>query len=333
MNEKILKKRWKEVDKLLATFYTKNNKINKRLKSNIQMILNIASFIKYDDLYKYAEQHNVAILKSKIEELKEEYIVSGYINYKLNTYLNKTRIKNNELLTALFMIEYFKQNYDRKPLEDELFEDISNLVYIEAQKETAEVLKKKKPRLLTVPEAYLLQLIGLSMYNETPWEDYKEGNIVYNSNQLFKTMAVNIQAEKSLNINSDDFKKLFESQDRNYLAKKKNIPDTDNYFDEYYGPLDSIVCYIANQSALAGIKRQGCERVQFIATIDEKTTDMCHSLNGQIFSIDDWNTYDRYSAIDKKNIIYRTKGLKIGENLPPINNHIHHCRSTIYPVR
>ena len=333
MNDKILNKRWAEVDKLLSAFYTKNNKINKRFKNNIQMILNVASFIKYEDLYNYADKHNVEILKSKIEELKEEYVVSGYINYKLGLYLNKKKIKNNELLVALFMIEYYKQNHDRKPLEDELFEEISNLVYVEAQKETAEVLKKKKPRLLTVPEAFLLELIGMSAFNEMPWEDYKEGNIIYNSNQLFKTTAVNIQAGKELNVNSDSFKKLFESQDRNYLAKKKNIPDTDGYFDEYYGPLDSVVCYIANQSALAGMKKQGCEKVQFVATVDEKTTDMCSSLNGQVFNIYEWNTYDRYSAIDKKNIIYRTKGLKIGENLPPINNHIHHCRSTIYPVR
>lgn len=90
---------------------------------------------------------------------------------------------------------------------------------------------------------------------------------------------------------------------------------------------------IANQVALKGMEDQGCKKVQFIATMDDKTTDMCKSLNGQIFSIKGLNKYYRYSAIDDRDVLYTTKGLKLGENLPPIDNGIHHCRSTIYPVR
>ena len=82
----------------------------------------------------------------------------------------------------------------------------------------------------------------------------------------------------------------------------------------YYGPLDNIMVGIANEVALKGMIDQGCKKVQFIATMDDKTTDMCKSLNGQIFKIKGINKYYRYSDIDKKEILYTT-------NIPiiPIN--------------
>ena len=43
----------------------------------------------------------------------------------------------------------------------------------------------------------------------------------------------------------------------------------------------------------------------FIAVNDDKTTLMCETLNGQEFKINELNVYDRYSAMDKKNVVYR----------------------------
>ena len=56
--------------------------------------------------------------------------------------------------------------------------------------------------------------------------------------------------------------------------------------------------------------------------MDSKTTLMCETLNEQEFYIDKVNVYDRYSAVDKRNVVYTTKGLVVGENLPPITNRI-----------
>ena len=63
--------------------------------------------------------------------------------------------------------------------------------------------------------------------------------------------------------------------------------------------------------------------------MDKRTTKMCESLNNQIFYLDKVNTYQRYSDYDKRIVTYTTKGLVVGENLPPISNHFHWCRSTI----
>ena len=331
-NNKILQERWKEVDKKLTTFYNKNKQLNKDMINNIQQILEGID-VTYEDLFNYVDKKYQRILRTKVNELKKQVNIDGYVGYILNEYVTKSKLRYSEYLTALFIIEYYKRDLEREKIEYKLFEEVSIIVYEDSQKETVELLEKKRPRYLTVPETFLLQLIGMSKYNNAFWSDYKQGSINYNAEQLFKLVAVNMQAERPLDVNADDFKKLFEKQDRNYLAKKKNIEPSERYQDEYYGPLDDVMTFIANQMALKGMIDQGCKKVQFIATVDEKTTEMCESLNGQIFSVNGINKYYRYSDIDKKEVLYTTKGLKVGENLPPIDNHIHHCRSTIYPIR
>lgn len=56
---------------------------------------------------------------------------------------------------------------------------------------------------------------------------------------------------------------------------------------------------------------------------------MCETLDNQLFYLDEMNTYQRYSEADKRIVTYHTKGMVLGENLPPISNHFHWCRSTI----
>ena len=289
--------------------------------------------ITYDDLFNYVDKKYQRILRTKVNELKKDYKLEGYVAYILEEYVNKKKLRYSEYLTGLFIIEYYKRDLKREKLEYTLFEEITSIVYQESQEEAVDVLKKKRHRYLTVPEAFLLQLIGASKYNNAFWKEYKQGTINYNAEQLFKLTAVNMQTERVLDVNNDDFKKLFDKQERNYLAKKKDLEETNKYQDIYYGPLDDVMVAIANQVALRGMIDQGCKKVQFVATIDDKTTEMCKSLNEQIFSIKGWNKYYRYSAIDDKDVLYTTKGLKLGENLPPIDNSIHHCRSTIYPYR
>ena len=69
--------------------------------------------------------------------------------------------------------------------------------------------------------------------------------------------------------------------------------------------------------------------------LDKVTTLMCESLDQQEFYIDKLNVYDRYSAMDKRNVVYRTQGLKVGENLPPITNRLSSLQkyNTTYFIR
>ena len=70
-------------------------------------------------------------------------------------------------------------------------------------------------------------------------------------------------------------------------------------------------------------------RLRFIAEMDDRTTPMCKSLHGQIFSATGVNEFTRYSASAGTEVQYRTIGMETGINLLPISDHFHWCRSRV----
>ena len=329
----ILNERWNEVDNNMSTFYSKNQKINRRMYDNLQSIFEWIKF-DYSELNNYANMSDISRLRTRIEELKDEYGLEGYIGYELTNYSRRKKLRNKDLLLALLMVEYYRQYKEQNKAEDILFDQIKNVEYRKVSIETAKVLNKKIPKEpIEMPEVdWLGILLGIGA-NGFKWRDYKEGNLNYNTRKLYELIIIHIQQGKETNINDDDIKKLLGKQERAYINRTKKDKVYEDYKNDFSGSLDNQVAFLVNQVALKGMKNQGCKKVQFIAVEDEKTTKMCSGLDGQIFEIDGINRYYRYSAEDGKDVLYTTKGLETGANLPPINNHYHNCRSTIYPVR
>lgn len=327
MNNTILENRWKEVDKLLSTFYSKNSKLNRKLYKELQIRFNS---LKITNLYDYATNKDIAKLKVDIEEIIDD--LEGYIGYEIKKYSKRTKIKYIDLIRTIILVEYYKIYLKQKKEESTLFKNVLKIGYSTGQEEAIKELDKEQVRLLTVPEAFLLQLLGTNSFNGYKWYDYRDGVIKYNAEETYKYVIEVIRANQELDVYDDSFQKVFKKQEKGYLAKK-DLKDSEDYQDEFYGSLDSEVATMMNNSVLEGMYKQGIKKVRFIAVIDDKTTDMCQSLDGQIFSIDNWNDFYRYSAEDGKEIRYHIKGLELGVNLPPITNHFHYCRSTIYPVR
>lgn len=331
-NYTILNERWNEVDNKMSTFYSKNIKINKKLYDNLQSVFDGIKF-DYSEIDNYASASDVARLRIRIEDLKDTYgSLEGYIGYQLIEYSRKKKLKNKDLLLALLLIEYYKQYKEQGKAEEILFDEIKNLVYPQATVEVVQVMKKKVPK--EIPElldtAWLDILLALT-YNGFSWATYRLGTIGYNANKLYELILIHLQQGKKVNVNDDDVKKLLSKQEKAYINKTKESDKA--YESDYSGNIDFIISELVNKIILYAFKKQGCKKVQFIAVMDEKTTKMCKTLDGQIFEIDGINKYSRYSAEDNKNVTYTTKGLETGANLPPITNHFHYCRSTIYPVR
>lgn len=332
MNNKILKQRWEKVDELLSAFFTKNKKINRRIYDNIQSILDGIKF-SYEDLDNYASSSEIIRLRGRIEDIKDEYGLSGYPGYQLNSFLSRKKLKNREVLYAYLLTEYYKQQQEQAVEENKLFDEVCTMTYKSVGVETYEVLHKKKPKKIEEPKAWLLGLILNTGYNGFAWLFNKEGTLMYNTKNLYEVILILIQQNKPLSTSTYEIDKLLKKQEKAYLNKTKREKIYEDYKNDFSGSLDNQIAFLVNQVALKGIKDQGCKRVQFIAVMDEETTTMCKTLDGQIFEIDGKNVYSRYSAEDKKNIVYETYGLETGANLPPINNHFHYCRSTIYPYR
>lgn len=332
INTHILNERWNEVDNKMSTFYSKNQRINRKMYDNLQSIFDWIKF-DYSELNKYANIDDIVRLRNRIEDLKEEYNLEGYIGYELTQYSRKKKLRNKDILLAMLMIEYYRQYKEQNKLEEQLFDEMKKVVYRKVSTETAKVLKKKPPKepIEMSKTSWLDILLGLT-YNGFRWLNYKEGNLGYNSKKLYELIVIHIQQGKPTNITDDDVKKLLGKQERAYINRtKKNKGKT--YQNEFSGSLDNQIAYMVNQIALQAMKDQGCKKVQFIAVIDEHTTKMCETLDGKIFDIYGVNKYYRYSAEDEKTVLYTTKGLEVGANLPPIMNNYHNCRSTIYPVR
>ena len=98
--------------------------------------------------------------------------------------------------------------------------------------------------------------------------------------------------------------------------------------DKESGVFTDAARQVWNASYIEPYKNENVQ-VRFIAEMDNVTTKMCRGMDNMLFYTNDWNRYVRWSDYDKRVIMYTTFGLVAGENLPPIDNHFHWCRSTI----
>ena len=259
--------------------------------------------------------------KSNVERFKG-YVTKKYKN--LNDYgkywakklLKRTKIQNNEIVEFLLYIIYNEKENELDSYENFIVEELVADTY---EKEI-EAIKKEKPDIkLPKPPAYViygLSLLALPNSNGYIWKDYKDAMTFYNSNETYRYLLVN---------GDKDIKDLLKKQKNRYL-KRKEKPSKE---DTYTGAFEDEMVYVVNRTKIKAYEDAGIKKVRFIAVEDNSTTPMCRSLDGQEFYIDKMNTYKRYSARDESIITYRTRGLQIGDNLSPINNHYHHCRSTI----
>lgn len=85
-----------------------------------------------------------------------------------------------------------------------------------------------------------------------------------------------------------------------------------NRFDVSYGQAKTLarteLSRVQVQSQVDKYKAAGVEKVQFTAVMDDRTSEICQEMDGQIFDID---------------------SLAVGENEPPLHPN---CRSTVIPL-
>lgn len=313
-NNEILKDTWKEIDKKLSLFLNDYKKISAILMDEIQEIFN-GALILTTEMYNYASNTVVNRFKRTIERNYND--LSSINKLKANSFKNRVKIKNKDIYEFLIIMAYERQQRKLDEIENKLFKEVSQETYKKEMKELGRDKELKDDWFIGI-----LLLINARGYN---WVDYINNTTNYNAGETFRQMLLNIKQGRDLDVDKPEFKKIFDLQMKRLLNKKTN----QEQLDKYSGALDEEVTMMVNYSKLQAYDDTGIVEVRFIAEIDDKTTPMCETLNNQIFKINEWNTYSRYSDIDKKNIIYKTKGLQVGDNLPPINNHFHWCRSTI----
>lgn len=316
-NKTILNNRWNYTDLKLKDYLRIYKKTNLKTQDNIQDIFNGIDF-NYMDLNKPISNNQRKKLSRVVDEWKQLKLLKGYFEYKVIEILNKRYITNQEMLSILLWGAFVKERNQLDEYEKVLFTEIGQDLY----KQGIDEIKPTKKKKWSLTWEYIWSMLCLPNVKGSSWITYIEALALTNAQEIERQTIIQLQQNKKPNIEDDVFKNILKKQQNRYIS----IND-----DKISGALDSQVVEIANKSLLKAGEDVGQKklRVRFIAEIDDRTTKMCDGMNGMLFYVNDWNRFYRYSDDDKRDVLYTIKGLEVGANLPPINNHFHYCRSTI----
>lgn len=316
-NKTILNNRWNYTDLKLKDYLRIYKKTNLKTQDNIQDIFNGIDF-NYMDLNKPISNNQRKKLSRVVDEWKQLELLKGYFEYKVIEILNKRYITNQELLSILLWGAFVKERSQLDEYEEVLFTEIGQDLY----KQGIDEIKPTKKKKWSLTWEYIWSMLCLPNVKGSSWITYIEALALTNAQEIERQTIIQLQQNKKPNIEDDVFKSILKKQQNRYIS----IND-----DKISGALDSQVVEIANKSLLKAGEDVGQKklRARFIAEIDDRTTKMCDGMNGMLFYVNDWNRFYRYSDDDKRDVLYTIKGLEVGANLPPINNHFHYCRSTI----
>lgn len=316
-NKTILNNRWNYTDLKLKDYLRIYKKTNLKTQDNIQDIFNGIDF-NYMDLNKPISNNQRKKLSRVVDEWKQLELLKGYFEYKVIEILKKRYITNQEMLSILLWGAFVKERSQLDEYEEVLFTEIGQDLY----KQGIDEIKPTKKKKWSLTWEYIWSMLCLPNVKGSSWITYIEALALTNAQEIERQTIIQLQQNKKPNIEDDVFKNILKKQQNRYIS----IND-----DKISGALDSQVVEIANKSLLKAGEDVGQKklRARFIAEIDDRTTKMCDGMNGMLFYVNDWNRFYRYSDDDKRDVLYTIKGLEVGANLPPINNHFHYCRSTI----
>lgn len=312
MEDKI-KDFWKSIDKELKKF---NGRFKYDIKQRITRIIREFNITR-DNLYEYMSKDDLSMFKSELQDSLDDNM-SDYLKYRIDKMLGRTKIKYWEALQILINIAYFQVLNNASKLEDEIINNtmiITNKFY---QQESYEVLNQKQDfHLIPLPNYLLPHLMSTPLYLGYNWLEYKQSLADTNANKTYRKIVVGI-AQSSFDEKNETIMKTYE---HSFEIERKR----------YVSALDNEIASLSSQVAMWGMEKQGVKKVMFVAVMDDKTTNICQSMDRQVFKVDDWNTYYRYERNnDEKMSKYTTYGLKIGENQPALH---YNCRSVLYPIR
>lgn len=278
-----------------------------------------------ENLYNIADTKTKKMIDTYVEEWRTQGLLkdNSYFSILAKNIYSRTRVKNSEILELLIYGTYIEEQGKLDKYEQQIMYDDMNYYYEQGQ---GEVLKanKKKDKSSILDMALFLYLLDQPLYNGYTFKRNIEVMLRYNSEQIYKQCLINIMQGRENDIEDSIFQNLIKRQNNQKLCINN---------DKISGSMDLTLIGLNNLSKVEGIKEQDSNaKVRFIAVIDGKETEMCHSLDGQEFYIDKENVFDRYYGETQAELRIeriKCKGLVLGLNLPPISHHFHWCRSTI----
>lgn len=138
-----------------------------------------------------------------------------------NNIYKKTRVKNSEILELLIYSAYMEEQYKLDEYEKQTMYEDANYYYQKGQEEVNKTLDKKKS-ISILDKALFLYLLAQPNYSGFTWSQYIEVIIQYNAQQIYKQVVLDIQQQKELDIQSDEFQRLIKQQSNQKLSINGN---------------------------------------------------------------------------------------------------------------
>ena len=168
--------------------------------------------------------------------------------------------------------------------------------------------RNKRTRNQEITEILLESISG------TKYTDYLYGKLLDDVAQIKRQYM--IDREKKQGIDTDRYKEILDKSLDQMISKNARS-----------GYMEYMAEALYNMGFVEACKEEHIPKLMFVAELDSRTTKMCRSLDGQIFYVENYNRFIRYSEEAKGEIEYNILGLIPGINQPPIDDHFHWCRS------
>ena len=254
-----------------------------------------------ETLNKQADKTLIARYKRKVEKWEEDGILIGYFKYLVE---NTKTYTYYTLLTLLIYGIYYENLAKVQKTSKDLFDKVAKDAYRQVKEETNAKLHD--------PEDIMDEFLIVAGYNCT-FDEYLMGLFDTFSEEAIVLIAMLYEINQSQLLEE----KIMKQANRIILIKN----------DRYSGMLTHQARQLFN-SLFVHLPVENA-KIFFIAEMDERTTEMCRSLDGQVFNTNDMNEFDRYSDSAKGIVHYSVYGMVQGVNLPPIDDNFHWCRSTV----
>ncbi len=271
---------WNYIDNQLKKYY-RQHKINDReLEYRIQNVFNMG--FEFSTLYNYANNSILRQFKTRLRLFKENYTKNDYVSYMVNKYQNRTRVKNNEILRIMLMMEYaevYQKNYENQLA---MFDEISKYV---VKITNEEVLKLSKSRLkrrfkrhpFVYEHIFLLHFLAMPNNLGVTWDEHIASIVDYNSNQTYKQAVIDLRND---NLKIDT--KLIENQTKRELTYKSNRLD-----NKFSGQIDNEIAFVINEMKRQIFEYYGVKKVRIAGVLDNRTCEICEQYIGKIYDLKD----------------------------------------------
>lgn len=271
------------------------NRTSKQTQNKLQEIFD-SFHVKFEDLYRIVDIKTKNKINIYIEEWRDKGLLTGHFGVLANNIYKRTRVKNSEVLELLIYGAYIEEQNKLKQTELNMFKEVANHYYQEGQEEVNNTLPKKQRKIVSVmPDAIFLALLDMPNYSGYNWEQYLQIILQYNAQQIYKQSILNIQQQRELEIQNNEFQRIINQQNNQKLCIKD---------DKISGSVDMQMIELNNLAKVEGIKvlAEDNAQVEFWAVTDQNSTEMCQSMNGLKFYIDKENEFDRYWGATKKEL-------------------------------